>query len=96
MRTNTIDGELCTKHRVEASKPKLSVLITKHVDDLKLTGIQEEDIAVSADSNMYLATIIINCTVSPIVEHGIVNMPRPRQLLWTKLVCRIMSHYSSC
>ena len=45
VRTNTIDGELCTKHRVEASKPKLSVLITKHVDDLKLTGIQEEDIA---------------------------------------------------
>ena len=33
------------KHKVEASKPKLIVLMRKHVDDLKLIGMKEERIA---------------------------------------------------
>ena len=34
------------QHKVESSKPRLVVLITKHVDDLKLIGIKEEIVAV--------------------------------------------------
>merc|ERR1712242_572874 len=29
------------RHRVEAGRPKLEVLMSKHVDDLKCTGVRE-------------------------------------------------------
>ena len=34
------------QHKVEAGKPKLVVIMTKHADDLKLAGVTEEVIAV--------------------------------------------------
>ena len=46
MKPSTVDGELCVKHNVEAGRPKLVVVMTKHVDDLKLAGGKEEAIAV--------------------------------------------------
>ena len=46
LKPSTVDGELCMKHRVEAGRPKLVVIMTKHVDDLKLAGMTEEVIVV--------------------------------------------------
>ena len=46
MKPSTVDGKLCTQHKMEASRPKLVVIITRHADDLTLVGIREEVISV--------------------------------------------------
>ena len=45
LKPSTVDGELCMKHKVEAGRPKLVVITTKHLDDIKLAGVKEEVIA---------------------------------------------------
>ena len=45
LKPSTGDGELRMKHTVEAGRPKLVVLMTKHVDDLKLAGRKAEVIS---------------------------------------------------
>ena len=35
-------GNFCMKHITEAGRPKLVVIMTKHVDDLKLAGTKAE------------------------------------------------------
>ena len=42
LRPSTVDGELCMKHVAEAGRSKLVVIMTKHVDDLKLAGTKAE------------------------------------------------------
>ena len=42
LKPSTVNGELCMKHVVEAGRPKLVAIMTKHVDDLKLAGIVRE------------------------------------------------------
>jgi hypothetical protein len=46
LKPSTVDGELCMKHVVEAGRPKLVAIMTKHVDDLKLAGIVREIILI--------------------------------------------------
>ena len=46
LKPSTVDGELCMKHAVEAGRPKLVAIMTKHVDDLKLAGIVREIILI--------------------------------------------------
>ena len=42
LRPTTYDSELEVKHRVEHGKPKLVLIVAKHVDDLKIAGEPSE------------------------------------------------------
>ena len=44
LESTTIDGEWCVQHTAVAGRPKLVAIMTKHVDDLKMAGVCDEDI----------------------------------------------------